>query len=90
MTAETSGSILKSRPDLRLAIEGHTDNQGDDAHNQDLSNRRAQAVKAYLVDMHEVDAGRLQTAGFGEGQPVADNSSPEGRAQNRRVELVRQ
>ena len=49
-----------------------------------------QAVKAYLVSTHRVDAGRLDTAGYGESQPVADNGSPEGRQQNRRVELVRQ
>lgn len=84
------GTMLEKYPDLRLTIEGHTDSQGDDAYNQDLSNRRAQAVKAYLVEMHHVNAGRLDTVGLGEGQPVADNGTPEGRAQNRRVELVRQ
>ncbi len=84
------GTMLDQYPDLRLTIEGHTDSQGDDASNQDLSNRRAAAVKAYLVNTHGVDAGRLDTAGFGEGRPVADNGSPEGREQNRRVELVRQ
>jgi outer membrane protein OmpA-like peptidoglycan-associated protein len=84
------GGMLERYPDLRLTIEGHTDSQGDEAHNQDLSNRRAQAVKAYLVESHKVDAGRLATAGLGEGQPVADNGTSEGRAQNRRVELVRQ
>ena len=84
------GTMLGQYSDLRLTIEGHTDSQGDDAYNQHLSNRRAQAVKAYLVDMHDVDASRLDTAGFGESRPVADNGTPEGRAQNRRVELVRQ
>ena len=84
------GTMLESYGDLRLTIEGHTDDQGDDAYNRDLSDRRAQAVKAYLVQTHNVDAGRLDTAGFGEGQPVADNGTGEGRAQNRRVELVRQ
>jgi outer membrane protein OmpA-like peptidoglycan-associated protein len=84
------GTMLTSYPDMRLTIEGHTDSQGDEAHNQDLSNRRAAAVKAYLAERHQVDAGRLATVGMGEGQPVADNGSPEGRAQNRRVELVRQ
>jgi outer membrane protein OmpA-like peptidoglycan-associated protein len=84
------GMMLEQYPDLRLTIEGHTDSQGDDASNQDLSNRRAQAVKAYLADMHGVDAGRLDTVGFGESQPMADNGTLEGRAQNRRVELVRQ
>lgn len=84
------GGLLEQYADLRLTIEGHTDSQGDEAHNQNLSNRRAQAVKAYLVEAHAVDAGRLTTVGMGEGQPVADNATPEGRAQNRRVELVRQ
>jgi outer membrane protein OmpA-like peptidoglycan-associated protein len=84
------GAMLKQYPNLRLTIEGHTDSQGDEAHNRDLSNRRAQSVKAYLVATHGVDAKRLDTAGLGEGQPVADNGTSEGRAQNRRVELVRQ
>jgi len=84
------GGMLTKYPNLRLVIEGHTDSQGDEAHNQDLSNRRAQAVKAYLVETHKVDAARLATVGLGEGQPVADNGTSEGRAQNRRVELVRQ
>lgn len=83
------GTMLDRYPTLRLTIEGHTDSQGDEAHNQELSDRRAEAVKAYLVDMHDVDAGRLDTAGFGEGRPAADNATAEGRAQNRRVELVR-
>jgi outer membrane protein OmpA-like peptidoglycan-associated protein len=83
------GAMLKQNPDLRLTIEGHTDSQGDEVHNRDLSNRRAQSVKAYLVDTQGVDARRVETAGLGEGQPVADNGTPEGRAQNRRVELVR-
>jgi outer membrane protein OmpA-like peptidoglycan-associated protein len=84
------GTMLEQYPDLRLTIGGHTDSEGDDAYNQALSGRRAQAVKAYLVSAHSVDAGRLDTAGFGESEPVADNGSPEGRQQNRRVELVRQ
>ena len=84
------GTMLEQYSDLRLTIEGHTDSQGDEAYNQDLSNRRAAAVKAYLVNMHDVETGRLDMAGFGEGRPVADNGSSEGREQNRRVELVRQ
>lgn len=57
--------------------------------NQTLSEKRAAAVKAYLVDEYGIDAGRLETSGFGETTPVADNATPEGRQQNRRVELVR-
>lgn len=84
------GGMLERNPDLRLTIEGHTDSQGEEAYNQGLSDRRAAAVKTYLVQAHKVDGGRLQTAGFGEGRPVADNGTPAGREQNRRVELVRQ
>jgi outer membrane protein OmpA-like peptidoglycan-associated protein len=83
------GAMLKRYSDLQLTIEGHTDSQGEEGYNQELSDRRARAVKAYLVETYGVNAGRLDTAGFGEGRPVADNGSPEGRAQNRRVELVR-
>jgi OOP family OmpA-OmpF porin len=82
------GQMLQEHPDLRLSIEGHTDSDGDDAFNQDLSERRAAAVKDYLVAQLNVDQGRLETAGFGESRPVADNASPEGKQQNRRVELV--
>lgn len=83
------GDILKNHADLRLAIEGHTDDQGDDAANQSLSERRADAVKAYLVSAYGVDVSRLEARGLGESAPVADNGTSEGRQQNRRVELVR-
>ncbi|MEO1630254.1 MAG: OmpA family protein, partial [Bacteroidota bacterium] len=69
---------------LSLLIEGHTDSDGGDASNQTLSEDRAAAVKAYLVD-NGIDADRLDTAGYGESEPVADNETPEGKAQNRRV-----
>lgn len=88
-TLEEIGEMLSSHPDLRLGIEGHTDAEGEDEYNQDLSERRAAAVKRYLVDAQGIDESRLETAGFGESRPVADNSSPEGRQENRRVELVR-
>jgi OmpA-OmpF porin, OOP family len=88
-TLEEIGTMLKEHPELRLSIEGHTDDVGDDASNQTLSEQRAAAVKAYLVETYGLDAGRLQTAGFGETKPVVPNDSPEGRQQNRRVELVR-
>lgn len=83
------GSMLQDHPELTISIHGHTDSDGDDAYNQDLSERRAGAVKDYLVEAYDIDPGRLQTAGFGESQPVADNRSPEGKQQNRRVELVK-
>ena len=69
-----------------LVVAGHTDAEGGDAHNLDLSNRRAAAVVAWLVE-HGIDAGRLQAEGHGEARPVAANDSAAGRALNRRVEL---
>jgi OOP family OmpA-OmpF porin len=87
-TLEEIGAMLGDHPDLRLAIEGHTDTDGDEAYNQDLSERRAAAVKTFLVETYGIESSRLETAGFGESRPVADNDTPEGRQQNRRVELV--
>lgn len=81
--------MLTADAALHLAIEGHTDATGAAGHNQTLSEQRAASVKAYLVEKG-VDEGRLTTAGFGPSKPVADNDSELGRAQNRRVELVRQ
>lgn len=79
--------MLQQHPDLTLRIEGHTDDVGDEASNQALSERRAASVKAWLVESGGVGAGRLSTAGFGEGRPAVQGTSPEARAQNRRVEL---
>ena len=83
------GQMLEGHPDLRLEIQGHTDSDGEEAYNQELSERRAASVKEYLVQEHGVDPSRLETTGFGESQPVADNSTPEGKQQNRRVVLVK-
>lgn len=88
-TLKEIGAMLKKHGDLKLLIEGHTDNAGDDAANQNLSERRAAAVMAHLVEKYDVDAGRLEAKGMGESTPVAPNETPEGRQQNRRVELVR-
>lgn len=88
-TLEEIARMLQDHPDLNLAIEGHTDSDGDDAYNQELSERRAAAVKAFLLETYGIADSRLQTAGFGETRPVADNGTPEGKQQNRRVELVR-
>lgn len=82
------GRMLKEHADLKLRIEGHTDDVGDDASNLTLSEKRANAVKAYLVG-HGAEDGRLQTKGFGRTKPVSPNSTPEGRQNNRRVELVK-
>ena len=79
-------ALLEARPQLRLVVAGHTDAEGADAHNLDLSNRRAGSVVAWLVE-HGIDGARLQAEGHGESRPVAGNDSAEGRALNRRVEL---
>ena len=79
---------LKANPDWKVSIEGHTDSTGNAAHNLDLSQRRAASVKIALVAAG-IAADRLTTAGFGQTKPVASNDSAIGRAQNRRVEVVR-
>jgi outer membrane protein OmpA-like peptidoglycan-associated protein len=80
---------LQATPSMSLRIEGHTDSTGDVAHNLDLSRRRAEAVKSVLVTQFAVDAARLTTAGLGSSKPIASNDTPQGRAENRRVEFVR-
>lgn len=81
---------LETNPNLKLQIEGHTDSTGSADHNLDLSRRRAEAVKAVLVSQFKVDAARLTTAGLGATKPIDSNDTPTGRAQNRRVEFVKQ
>jgi outer membrane protein OmpA-like peptidoglycan-associated protein len=81
---------LQANPELKVLIEGHTDSTGNAEHNLDLSKRRAEAVKAVLVSEFQVDAARLGAAGLGATKPIAQNDTPQGRAQNRRVELVKQ
>jgi outer membrane protein OmpA-like peptidoglycan-associated protein len=77
--------ILKSNPGITMmTIEGHTDSVGDAALNKQLSQDRADAVKAYLVGKG-IDAGRMEAKGFGPEQPIASNDTEEGRATNRRV-----
>jgi outer membrane protein OmpA-like peptidoglycan-associated protein len=78
---------LKTQAEHHFTIEGHTDNQGTDAINNDLSNRRANAVRDYLV-VRGVAAAAITAQGVGSTRPVADNKTTEGRAMNRRVEIV--
>ena len=80
-------SSLKKNSETNIMIIGHTDNTGTAAHNMDLSVRRADAVKNYITS-NGIDAARLTTQGKGETEPIADNATTKGRAQNRRVEIV--
>lgn len=88
-TLNMIAGILKDNPDLKFEVDGHTDNSGTSAHNAALSQQRADAVKGQLTTMG-VDAGRLTTKGFGDTKPISDNTTPEGKANNRRVEFVKQ
>ena len=83
-------TLLAKHPDWKLNVDGHTDNIGGAAFNQTLSTRRASAVKKTLVERYHIAAARLDTAGYGLTRPKAPNDTLEGRALNRRVELVRQ
>jgi outer membrane protein OmpA-like peptidoglycan-associated protein len=83
-------ATLKKQPDLRIRIEAHTDNAGDAAANLTLSQKRADAVRAALISRFGIAPDRIVAQGLGDTQPVAPNDTPEGRAQNRRVEVVRQ
>ena len=78
-------AMLKERS-VRGRIEGHTDNTGSDKINQPLSENRAKAIKAEIVKKG-IDAGRMETIGYGASKPVADNSTSAGRTQNRRVTI---
>ena len=84
--AKVSGIVL-AYPSLKLSVEGHTDSIGTDDYNQQLSEHRAEAVRDYLVQQG-IPADSIQASGFGKTAPVASNDTPEGRQQNRRVELV--
>ncbi|WDF55368.1 OmpA family protein [Mucilaginibacter sp. KACC 22063] len=78
---------LQKNPETNIMIIGHTDNTGSDSYNMDLSVRRAEAVKSYITNSG-VSAARLSTTGKGESEPIGDNTTASGRAQNRRVEIV--
>lgn len=83
------GEAMQKNPTLKIRIVGHTDGDGVDAYNLELSKKRAAAVKAYLVTNHSIDGSRILTDGKGATQPVADNSTEAGKAKNRRVEFVK-
>jgi OOP family OmpA-OmpF porin len=83
------GTALTENPDVRVKITGHTDTDGDEASNLDLSKRRAQSVKQALEKEFGVDPGRIETDGKGESQPIDKNSTPTAKSNNRRVEFVK-
>ena len=80
--------MMKSNPELKVGVEGHTDNVGSPASNKTLSEARAKSVVTSIVSQG-ISADRLSPAGFGQDKPIADNNTEEGRARNRRVELVK-
>ncbi len=80
-------AVMSQNEKIHIRVEGHTDNTGNKDHNQDLSTRRAAAVKAYLIAKGTAN-DRLDSLGCGQGTPVADNATEDGKAQNRRVEFV--
>ena len=84
---DVAEALTKQDPDSTILIEGHTDSQGALAMNQDLSQRRAESVRSYLIS-RGISADRITATGLGPSRPIADNASPEGRANNRRVEIV--
>jgi outer membrane protein OmpA-like peptidoglycan-associated protein len=84
---EVAKALTEQDPESTMVVEGHTDSQGGEQFNQQLSKRRAEAVRGYLVS-RGVESDRVTAEGFGPSRPVADNATTEGRANNRRVEIV--
>lgn len=84
---EVATALTKEDPDSKMVVEGHTDSQGTAASNQELSQKRAESVRTFLVS-RGIAADRITAQGFGPTRSIADNKSPEGRANNRRVEIV--
>ena len=86
--------VARANPGTPIQVAGHTDSKGADSYNQRLSERRAEAVKAWLVERGDVESARIETRGYGETRPVAPNETPggaddpEGRQRNRRVEIT--
>jgi outer membrane protein OmpA-like peptidoglycan-associated protein len=85
-TLDEAVATLTRRSDINVEVAAHTDSDGKDAYNLGLSDRRAASVRGYLAS-HGIDEGRMTSRGYGEAEPIASNSTREGKAQNRRVEL---
>jgi OOP family OmpA-OmpF porin len=85
---EKAMAFVKQHPGRKIVIEGHTDNTGTASYNQGLSERRAAAVKDYLIRNGAVEEGKITAVGYGLSRPIADNATRAGRAQNRRVDII--
>lgn len=88
-TIKEIATVLKENAEVKVKIIGHTDSDGDDKSNLDLSKRRAVSVKEFLAKEFSIDESRMETDGIGESKPVDKNTTPEGKANNRRVEFVK-
>jgi len=88
-TLKDIANVLKENPDVKVWVIGHTDADGDDKKNMDLSKRRAESVRATLQKEFGIDASRIEVDGKGESEPVDKNDTPEGKANNRRVEFIK-
>ena len=86
LTNEVIAQSLNNYPETRIQVNGYTDSTGNDAHNQELSQRRANSVAQYLISQG-VSSSRIVANGFGSSNPIASNATPEGRQANRRVEV---
>ncbi|RME25146.1 MAG: OmpA family protein, partial [Deltaproteobacteria bacterium] len=80
--------LARKYPSYPLIIEGYTDSRGSSTRNLALSQGRAQAVADYLIQQQKLDMNRIKASGYGEARPIADNSTAEGRAKNRRIEVI--
>lgn len=85
---QSVAEVMKKYPDLKIVIEGHTDNVGGEKYNLSLSQKRAEAIKNIMVTKFNIEPSRLTAKGFGESKPIASNSTKEGRQKNRRVEAA--
>ncbi len=83
-----AADFVRKYPGCKISVEGYTDSRGTEAYNQALSERRAAAVRTYLLENGVTDSDKITSAGFGESHPVADNATAKGRFENRRVEIV--
>ena len=88
-TLKQIGQLLQDDPKLRFSIEGHTDSDGSDEHNITLSQNRSNSVRDYLISYYGISSDRLEAKGWGESKPIDTNDSLEGKANNRRVELIK-